>query len=149
MRNPEARRGRRVRDGVESPYHFGSPLIPQLPYENPRPRYKPLASVSTADAEAPELTFKHGDLTLRFVDWREQRISLRFTDAVAFRWEDEALLPAGVRDDTSYEVEESPLVAELGANGALASGRAYRHFTFCFNEVGGVLQVVAADMTVA
>jgi hypothetical protein len=121
----------------------------QLPYESPRPRYTRLDSVSTADAEAPEVTFARGELTLRFVDWREQQISLRFTDVVAFRWEDEARLPAGVRDDTSYEVEGSPLVAEMGARGALTRGAAYRHFMFCFNEVGGVLEVVAADMTAA
>jgi hypothetical protein len=121
--------------------------MPQLPYESPRPRYKRIDWLSTADAETPELAFHRGELTLRFVDWREQRISLRFTDVIAFRWEDEMPLPAGVRDDASYEVEASQLVAELAANGALMSGTAYRHFMFCFNEVGGVLQVVAADMT--
>ena len=123
--------------------------MPQLPYESSRPRYKRLDSISTADAGAPEVTFQRGELTLRFVDWREQRISLQFTDVVAFRWEDEMPLPAGVRDDSSYEVEGSPLVAELGTNGALTSGTAYRHFMFCFNEIGGVLQVVAADMAAA
>ena len=125
------------------------PVMTQLPYESPRPRYKPLDSILTADADAPELTFTRGELTLRFVDWREQRVSLRFTDVVAFQWEDEMSLPAGVRDDTSYEVEGSPLVAALGANGALSSRTTYRHFMFCFNEVGAVLQVVAADMRAA
>ena len=123
--------------------------MPQLPYESPRPRYERRDSLSTADASSPEMTFQHGDLTLAFVDWHEQRISLRFTDIVAFRWEDEMPLPADVRDDASYEVEGSPLVAELSAKGALMSGTTYRHFIFCFNEVGGVLQVVAAEMTAA
>jgi hypothetical protein len=123
--------------------------MPQLPYENPRPRYKRLGSPSTADAGAPELTFQRGELTLQFVDWREQRISLRFTDVVAFRWEEQMPLPEGVRDDASYEVEASPLVADLRANGALMSGTTYRHFMFCFNGIGSVLQVVAGGMTAA
>jgi hypothetical protein len=121
-------------------------VMPQLPYESPQPRYKRLASLSTADASAPEVTFQRGDLTLRFVDWRAQRISLRFTDVIAFRWDDEMPPPAGVRDDESYEVDGSPLVSQLAATGVLMSGTAYRHFMFCFNEAGGVLQVVAENM---
>jgi hypothetical protein len=41
---------------------------------------------SVADGERVELSFTVGDLVLRFVDWRAQRIEHRFVEALASRW---------------------------------------------------------------
>ena len=120
--------------------------MPTLPYDPPRPIYRRLDAVSTADASHPEVSFRDGGLTLRFTDYCERPICLIFTDVVAFRWQDEMPLPAEVRDDAAYEVFSSPLVAELAVSGALTPGTTCRHFMLCFNEAGAALEVVAAGM---
>src|ERR1041385_8201545 len=77
------------------------------------------AGFSTADADRPEIEYARGGLLVKFKDWREQLVTLWFPDAVAFRWQDEAALPAGVRDDCPYEVTDSAWVAELRSFNAL------------------------------
>jgi hypothetical protein len=122
-------------------------MMPPLPYESPPPRYRRLDGISTADSPSPELSFRDGNILLEYADWREQRIRFHFHDVVAFRWQDEMPLPDGVRDDSAYEVDASPLIAELAARGALAKGATYRHLMFCFHPIGAVLEVVALEMT--
>jgi hypothetical protein len=124
-----------------------APPISQLSYQAAEPSYTAIDWLSTADSEYPELTLRRGDLTVRFVDWREQQVCVRFADVIALRWQDEMRLPTGVRDDTAYEVLRSPLVAELAADGAVTEGVTYRHFMLCFNAIGAVLQVVAAELS--
>ena len=98
---------------------------------------------STADAERPDITYTKGELLVRFKDWREQSVALRFPDAVAFRWQDEAALPASVRDDTPYEVIDSAWIAELRSFNALPQEP--HHYMFCFNAVG-VLNVISGPL---
>ena len=76
-------------------------------------------------------------------DWREQPVALRFPDAVAFRWQDETALPAGVRDDRTYEVIDSACVAELRSFNTLPQEP--HHYTLCFNAAG-VLCVVSGPL---
>ena len=91
--------------------------------------FVPLAAgFSTADAERPEVVFREGELSVRFNDWREQPVVLRFADAVAFRWQDAAALPGHVRDDGSYEVTDSAWIAELGRSTRCHGS----HITTCF-----------------
>ena len=101
------------------------------------------AGFSTADADRPDITYANGDLLVKFKDWREQPVALRFPDAVAFRWQDEAELPASVRDDTPYEVIDSTWVAELRSFNALPPEP--HHFMLCFNAAG-VLDVVSGAL---
>ena len=108
--------------------------------------FVPLAAgFSTADAERPEVVYRDGELTVRFNDWREQPVVLRFADTVAFRWQDEAALPGHVRGDGSYEVADSAWIAELRPLDALP--REPRHYMLCFNAAG-VLEVVSGLLTV-
>jgi hypothetical protein len=108
------------------------------------PTYSPLAlDFSTADVEHPSLEYRNGDLVLRFTNWQDKPIVVRFSDVVAFRWQDDEKLPSNVRDDMAYEVIHSPWLAELRELGAAMSDS--HHFKICFN-VCGILDVVAAAL---
>ncbi len=98
---------------------------------------------STADAEHPALEHRDGNLTLQFVDWHGEQIVVRFSDAAAFRWQNDENLPPGIRDDTVYEVKQSPWIGELRDLDAITDK--HRHFKLCFNA-NGVLDVVAVDL---
>ena len=99
---------------------------------------------STADAESIAIHFAGEDLEVRFRDWQEQPIELRFPGTVAFRWD-----PLGAdgapRDDEAYEVMESPWVAALVA---AHQAETCRHFKLCFNAAS-VLDVVARGIIVS
>jgi len=106
--------------------------------------YRQLAvSFSTADAERPVIEYRDGRLTLQFVDWREQPVTVHFPNVVAFHWQDEANLPPGVRDDMTYELLDSPWVAELEELGAIFGE--HHHYKICFNACG-VLDVVSGAL---
>jgi len=98
---------------------------------------------STADADRPEISYTPDGLLCKFKDWREQVVALWFPDAVAFRWQDEAALPAGVRDDSAYEVIDSAWIAELRSFNALPQEP--HHYMLCFNAVG-VLNVISGPL---
>ena len=98
---------------------------------------------STADADRPEIAYTQGDLLVQFKDWRGQLVALRFPDAVAFHWQYGTALPAGVRDDSSYEVTDSDWMAELRSLKALPPEP--HHYMLCFNAVG-VLVVVSGRL---
>jgi hypothetical protein len=98
---------------------------------------------STADAEQPSIEFKGGDLIVQFKDWCERPVSIRFPETIAFTWQDEARLPADIRDDSAYEVINSPWVAELLELGATLVDR--HHYKLCFNAAG-VLDVVSGGL---
>ncbi len=98
---------------------------------------------STADADRPDISYTSGDLVVKFKDWREQLVSLRFPEAVAFRWQDETALPAGVRDNTPYEVTNSAWIAALRSSNALPQQP--HHYMLCFNAAG-VLDVVSGPL---
>jgi hypothetical protein len=107
--------------------------------------FVPLSGFSTPDADPPQIAYSDGDLSVTFTDWREQSVALRFPDAVAFRWQDNAALPPDVRDDCSYEVTDSAWIAELCCLNSLP--REPHHYMLCFNAAG-VLQVVSGRVTV-
>lgn len=103
------------------------------------------APFSTADADNPSLQYLDGDLRLGFIDWQEKQVSIRFPKAAAFCWQQEAQISAEVRDDTSYEVVDSPWRAELTALGAIEPS--HRHYKLCFNACG-VLDVISFELVV-
>jgi hypothetical protein len=92
------------------------------------------AGFSTADADRPDIAFTRDDLLVKFKDWREQLVTLRFPDTRAFRWQDDAPLPAGARDDTPYEVIDSAWIAEMRSCNALPPEP--HHYMLCFNARG-------------
>lgn len=101
------------------------------------------AGFSTADADRPDIVYTRGDLLVKFKDWRDKLVTLRFPDTVAFRWQEETALPATVRDDTSYEVIDSAWIAELRSFNALPEEP--HHYMLCFNAAG-VLNVVSGPL---
>jgi hypothetical protein len=101
---------------------------------------------STADAERPEMVTLNGELLVSFQDWRERRVVLKFPEAVLYRWEDDVTSPAGVRDDSSYEVIDSELIAELKTASTLPAEP--HHYLLCFNAAG-MLNVVSSRLVIA
>ena len=104
-----------------------------------------VAGFSTADAEHPSIEHRDGDLTVQFLDWREIPVKIHFPFTIAFRWQDEAVLPANIRDDQSYEVINSCWCAELAQLGVAQPQ--HRHYKLCFNAAG-ILDVVSHAPTV-
>jgi hypothetical protein len=102
---------------------------------------------STADAERPELRYAADELTVRFRDWREQWVELRFTGVVAFQWNDgEVALAPGDRDDGTDHARDSPWLRSHAAAGTVATGEGHGHYKLGFNAVG-VLEVLAIGVT--
>jgi hypothetical protein len=96
---------------------------------------------SVADGEHVEVTFANGDLLLRFVDWREQPVEARFTDALAFRWASRPSFETP-RDDSTYEFLGSTwLDAEVRFEGLSYPGN-FAHYVLCFNA-SKVLEIIA------
>jgi hypothetical protein len=100
---------------------------------------------STADASRPRMTYDQGNLLLQFTDWREKLVEIQFPFAIAFRWQDEAMLPGEIRDDSSYEVIGSKWLNEL-TQLDITEAR-HRHFKLCFNAQG-VLDVVSDSLII-
>jgi hypothetical protein len=95
---------------------------------------------SVADGERVELSFAEGDLLLRFLDWRENRVEHRFEEALAFRWSTRPTIEAP-RDDQTYTVPESPwLLDEVHAEGY--KPEEFTHYVLCFNAAK-VLEVIS------
>jgi hypothetical protein len=97
--------------------------------------------ISTADAGEVVIGFEDGCLRVSFVDWREQPQSITFPDTLAFQWRGEAEDSSIPRDDTTFELVESPLLCSQAAAHAVPAPE-YAHYVLCFNAVG-VLDIVA------
>jgi hypothetical protein len=94
---------------------------------------------STADAEPPAFEFHSGHLTVRWTDWRQQIITILFSDALRFCWQIDPDPAPEIRDDQCYEVIDSPWSIQLSK---LAAPATHHHYQFRFNAVG-VLDVLA------
>jgi hypothetical protein len=89
--------------------------------------------VITADAQHIALRFDGVDLQLSFVDWREEPQSLKFSNVLAYRWQE--LDDAVPRDDTTFEAIESPwLERQAELQGVRVAE--YAHYVLCFNACG-------------
>jgi hypothetical protein len=98
--------------------------------------------VDTADAEAVELEYRRGGLSLRYIDMAERPRERFFTNVLAFRWDDNEH-PDMPRDDVCYEVLGSAWLAAQPEAGP--QGRAYSHYRLCFNACG-TLDVLCASL---
>ena len=96
---------------------------------------------AVADGERVETAFADGDLVLRFVDWREERIERRFPDTLAFRWATRSTVETP-RDDMAYEVPESPWLVEEVRSEAYSNPGDFVHFILCFNAAQ-ILEVIS------
>ena len=58
--------------------------------------------IKTADAQNVAIQFARSDLTLTFIDWKQQSCKVMFSEVLAFRWQE--FDEQDLRDDASYEV---------------------------------------------
>ena len=101
---------------------------------------------STADAEYPEIMQVNGELTIRFTDWQERLVEIRFEDAIAFKWQIAEILLDGERNDCSYEVLNSAWIEAHKNHEDLEEDDKYKHFRFNFNAMGQ-FEVIALGFT--
>lgn len=109
-------------------------------------RAEPLnGNIHTADAEDPRFTFEEGVVHLRFVDWREQEVRVRFDDVCGVRWQDAGSPGPEPRNDEAYELFDSKWMQQHRAEGAVTAE--HRHLRLCFNACG-VFDVICAGFEV-
>jgi hypothetical protein len=90
---------------------------------------------STADAEMPKFSFYRDNVTLEFVDWQNQVVKIIFSNVIRLHWnENTNLESAEIRDDSVYEVKNSPWIADY--NKVYSVDSSYRHYKLCFNNSG-------------
>jgi len=100
------------------------------------PKYKIVdLGFSTADGERPEFRFIGKDIHFSFLDWNEKPVEFTAFDVRAFSWIEEMDIPS-IRDDTTYEVEESELIEKYFSWNLASPKDGYRHFKLCFNAAG-------------
>lgn len=100
---------------------------------------------STADADRPDLNLTSGDLVIRFNDWREQSVTVKFTDVAGLKWQEIEELLEGEPFDGICELIDSPWLSALAGQGARAPKEQHRHFSLNFNACGK-LEVLAVGM---
>jgi len=102
---------------------------------------------SVADAEYPKFALRDGRLILEFVDWQEQEVRVRFSNAAGVKWQELDSRGPEDRDDSVYEIVGSFWLAEYLANNARTLAEGLKHFRLCFNACG-VLDVLATSMEI-
>ncbi|TWU05388.1 hypothetical protein Poly21_57050 [Allorhodopirellula heiligendammensis] len=90
---------------------------------------------STADAEHPVISYMNGDLTLTFLDWREQPIRVVVRDVTRFEWSGES----------AAHLKGEPLDGTCVARDSVwvprKAGNRCEHYCLNFNACGGRLDV--------
>jgi hypothetical protein len=108
---------------------------------------------STADAEYPAFTLEEDSesgeqvVVLRFRDWREQEVRVRFSNAAGVRWEELESPGPEQRSDAVYEVVDSNWLSAYVRSGARTTADQLRHFKLCFNACG-TFEVLASGLAV-
>jgi hypothetical protein len=98
--------------------------------------------VSIADAERIALDYDGNDLSLSFIDWQEVPRRVRFSDAVAFKWQRAEDVREGERFDGAHTVNGSNWLAQHRRQSE--AGDEHRHLKLNFNAAG-VLEVICLD----
>jgi hypothetical protein len=100
--------------------------------------------VSIADAEAVMLAYDGSDLSLNFADWQELPRAVRFTDAVAFKWQRAEEVRSGERFDGAHTVNGSAWLAFYRRQDEATAD--HRHLKLNFNAAG-TLEVICLGST--
>lgn len=100
---------------------------------------------SSADTENVRVSFDGSDLSLTFTNWQEEAQIYSFIDVLGFKW-DEQFDEVGIRDDTTYEVLESPWLKRQVELTCVNNADQYAHYKVCFNTQG-VLDVLCQRAT--
>jgi len=108
-------------------------------------RYEPInLGFVTADGESPIIHYDGGELRFRFTDWHESPVEFIASGVLHFAWTDELFEP-DIREDSTYEVLDSPLVAKYRQFNIVSADATLRHFKLCFNAQG-VFDVVCEQI---
>jgi hypothetical protein len=102
---------------------------------------------STADAEQIEFAYRGNELRLSFLDWKFVRRLVIFDGVLAQSWRAESEFYGNIRDDVSYVVHGSELVARLIECGAIRRPDEVVHHVLCFNAEG-MLEIVCTAVRV-
>ena len=100
--------------------------------------------IHIADAEAISLAYDASDLALTFTDWRDERRTVKFADAVAFKWQRAEDTQSGEQWDGTNVADASDWLAQH--RDQREAGPDHRHFKFNFNAAG-LLEVVCVGVT--
>jgi hypothetical protein len=104
---------------------------------------KPIqTSFSTADADYPEIQQTDDCLTVSYTDWKEQEVTVIFTDVAAFKWQTIESLIENEQYDGCNEIQESSWLKAHIEQGAISSSEKATHWRFNFNACGQ-LEVIA------
>lgn len=98
---------------------------------------------TTADADHPSMSYKGGDLQLRFVDWRQRTVLVTFHAVSRFEWSDE---PDDYFEGEPYD--GTCVIRRSGWIPRIAAGDC-QHYRLNFNTVGGRLDVACRSFNVA
>jgi hypothetical protein len=103
---------------------------------------------TVADAESPCLRLEGQALVVDFKDWKEQRVTVRFSDVIAFRWQEaEYFIDEHERFDSTHVVHESAWLAEHERQNVTWQGSEHRHLKLNFNAAG-ILEILCTDVRV-
>ena len=97
---------------------------------------------SIADAEHPSISYDSGDVTLTFLDWREQSVCVVFHHVVRFQWTDDWDDPIeGELYDGTTLIKQSDWVPKHLRIPA-------KHYRLNFNACGGRLDIACKSFEV-
>jgi hypothetical protein len=95
-----------------------------------------------ADATSPSLNLDGQVLTVRFLDWQEQTITLVCYDVIALRWQEaDRYIDENDRFDSTFVVQHSEWLAEHKRQGILFGAGQFQHLKLNFNAAG-ILEVL-------
>ena len=94
---------------------------------------------STADAQCPEFEYRDDVFRLIFIDWREERIVVEFSEVIAFKWQGDFTAYGDFREDETYEVSASEWLNDLNQTSIFhgdQQAERFKHYKLCFNAQG-------------
>jgi len=103
---------------------------------------------TVADAESPRLQLEGQVLILGFMDWKEEQVTVRFSDVIAVRWQEaEYVIDEGERFDSTHVVHESAWLGDHERQNVTWGGAQHRHLKLNFNAAG-ILEVLCTEVHV-
>lgn len=94
---------------------------------------------STADAEQPALSLNNQTLVVEFVDWKEEKVRVVFSDVYGLKWQSIEELLGAEPYDGSCEILNSEWLAEHVRQSCIDNhGGNHHHYRLNFNALGSL-----------
>jgi len=99
---------------------------------------------STADCEEnPKIEWNIFDLSIRYENWNNESVTLKFFDVPHFKMvSSDELTVSTLSDDCIYEVKNSELIASLIKCCEITKEEEFEHWFVGFNEIGSFIEIV-------